>query len=59
MLFLDLITPRSLWILVGGELLAGVAAGLVFNALRLGEDEPTTATLDEQAGLAPQAEPGA
>jgi aquaporin Z len=59
MLVLDLITPRSLWVLLAGELLGGVAAALVFNALRLGEDKPTTATLDEQGGLAAQAEPSA
>jgi hypothetical protein len=29
----------------------------VFNALRLGEDKPTTATFADQAGLSPQAEP--
>jgi aquaporin Z len=59
MLSLDLITPRSLWLLLSGELIGGVAAAMVFNTLRLGEDKPTTATLADQGGLAPQAEPSA
>jgi aquaporin Z len=59
MLILELITPRSLVLLLSGELLGGVAAALIYNALHLGEgDKPTTATIEEQPGLAPQAEPG-
>jgi aquaporin Z len=41
------------------QLLAGAAAALVFNALDIGIDKPTTATRTEQAGLRGAAEPGA
>jgi aquaporin Z len=43
---LDLLTPRSMWVLVVGELLGGVLAAVVFNALDLGDDKPTTVTLE-------------
>jgi aquaporin Z len=55
---LDLLTPRSMWVLLIGELLGGVVAAVLFNALNLADDKPTTATPAAQ-GLAPQAEPGA
>jgi aquaporin Z len=37
-----LITARSVWVLVTGELLGAVAAALLFNALRLGGDREET-----------------
>lgn len=57
LVMLDLLTTRSLWVLLMGQLLGGVTAAVAFSALRLGDDKPTTATLAEQAELAPQAEP--
>ena len=39
------------------QLAAGVAAAAVFRMLDLGDDEPTTATVAELAGLEPQARP--
>jgi aquaporin Z len=39
------------------QVLAGAAAGAVFNAFNLGDDKPTTATPAQQAGLAAQAQP--
>ena len=49
----------DLWLYLLPELLGGAGAALVFNALDLGEDKPTTASPAEQAGLAPPAEPEA
>jgi aquaporin Z len=40
------------------QVLAGAAAGAVFNAFNLGDDKPTTATLEEQDRLVPPGEPG-
>jgi aquaporin Z len=59
LVLLDLLTPRSMWVLLIGELLGGVLAAVVFNVLDLADDKPTTATPLQQQGLAPQAEPGA
>ena len=39
------------------QVVAGAAAGAVFNALDLGDDKPTTATASEQARMVPQARP--
>jgi aquaporin Z len=59
LVLLDLLTPRSMWVLLIGELLGGVFAAVVFNALHLADDKPTTATPAEQRELAGQAEPEA
>jgi aquaporin Z len=58
LVLLDLLTPRSMWVLLIGELLGGVLAAVTFNLLSLGDDKPTTATFVEQVELTPQAEPG-
>jgi aquaporin Z len=58
LVLLDLLTVRSMWLLLIGELLGGVLAAVTFNLLNLADDKPTTATYREQAELAPQAEPG-
>jgi aquaporin Z len=47
----------SIWIFLVANLLGGAAAGLLFNALDLGNDKATTATAAEQAELRPAAEP--
>lgn len=57
LVLLDLLTVRSLWVVLMAQLLAGVSAAVLFNALRLGEDKPTTATPFEQTGLVPPGEP--
>jgi aquaporin Z len=54
---MHLSAPASLWVLLVGELLGGAAAGMVFLALDLGDDKPTTATPADQAQLRPAAEP--
>ena len=59
LVLLDLLTPRSMWVLLIGELLGGVLAAVVFSAMDLGDDKPTTATRAEQAELTPPAEPAA
>lgn len=51
------IAGTDIWMYLVAQLLAGVAAGLVFNLLDLGDDKPTTATPAEQASLTPQAQP--
>jgi aquaporin Z len=45
----------NIWIFLVADFLGGAAAGLLFNALNLGEDKPTTATTAEQADLRPAA----
>lgn len=55
---LGLSSIGNLWIFLVANLLAGAAAALLFNALDLGDDKPTSATAAEQAGLRPPAEPG-
>jgi aquaporin Z len=57
LVLLDLLTVRSLWVVVMGQLLGGVCAAVLFNSLSLGEDKPTTATPADQAEFSPQAEP--
>lgn len=52
---LGLVAPASLWAFLVAELVGGAAAALLFNALDLGRDKPTTATAAEQAGLRPAA----
>lgn len=58
LLVLGLAAPASLWIYLVAQLSAGVAAALLFNALDLGDDKPTTATPAEQAALEGAAETG-
>jgi aquaporin Z len=58
LVLLELLTPRSMWVLLIGELLGGVVAAVTFNLLSLSDDKPTTASYAEQAELTPQAEPG-
>lgn len=53
---LGLAGPGALAVYLPAQLLAGAAAALVFNALDLGDDKPTTATAAEQAGLKGAAE---
>jgi aquaporin Z len=45
----------NLWIFLVADFLGGLAAGLLFNALALGRDKSTTATLAEQDELKPAA----
>jgi aquaporin Z len=59
LVLLDLLTPRSMWVLLVGELLGGVLAAVVFNALDLGSDKSATTTVEEQVELTMQAEPEA
>jgi aquaporin Z len=54
---LGIAAPASLWMYLSAQLLAGAAAGLLFNALDLGDDKPTAATRAEQAELRSPAEP--
>jgi aquaporin Z len=49
---MGLSAPASIWIFLVADLLGGAAAALVFNALALADDKPTTATPSEQAQLA-------
>ncbi len=48
----------DLWIFLLANLAGGAAAALLFNALDLGDDKPTSATAADQEGLRPAAEPG-
>jgi aquaporin Z len=57
LVLLDLLTPRSMWVLLIGELLGGVLAAVTFNLLSLADDKPTTATQAEQEELTMAAEP--
>jgi aquaporin Z len=47
----------NLWIYLVANFAGGAAAALLFNALDLGDDKPTSATPAEQDALRPQAEP--
>jgi aquaporin Z len=51
------IAGTDIWMFLVAQLLAGALAGVLFNALDLGDDKPTTATPAEQASLTPQATP--
>jgi aquaporin Z len=46
------------WVYVAAPLVGGTVAGVLFRALDLGNDKPTTATPAEQAQLDPAAQPG-
>lgn len=56
---LGLSTVGNVWIYLVANFAGGVAAALLFNALELGTDKPTSATAAEQAGLRAPAEPAA
>ena len=55
--FMGISAAGNLWIYLVANLAGGAAAALVFNALDLGSDKPTAATLADQAGLRAPAEP--
>ena len=55
---LGLSAPGFIWVFVVANLLGGAAAGLLFNALDLGNDKATTATPADQARLKGAAETG-
>lgn len=55
---LGLAAPSGLWIYLLANFTGAVLAALVFNALDLGDDKPTTATPRDQAGLDPAAATG-
>jgi len=48
---LDLVPASSLWVYFVAQFAAGAVAAIVFKALDLGDDKPTTATPAEQAAL--------
>jgi aquaporin Z len=52
---MGLSAPANIWIFLVADFLGGAAAGLLFNALDLGQDKPTTATPAEQQQLQPAA----
>ena len=54
---LGLVAIGDLWIFLVANLAGGAAAALVFKALDLGADKPTTATPAAQAGLEPAGVP--
>lgn len=58
LVLMGLATPGALAIYLPAQAIGGVAAALVFNALDLGADKPTTATPAEQAALEGAAETG-
>lgn len=55
---LGLAAPGALWAYFAAQLVGGATAAVLFNALNLGLDKPTTATAAEQAGLRPAASTG-
>lgn len=48
---MGLAAPGAFWIYLVADLAGGAVAALLFRALDLGDDKPTTATPAEQAGL--------
>lgn len=48
---MGLVGAGSLWIYLLANLFGGAVAAVLFNALDLGNDKPTTATVGQQAGL--------
>lgn len=56
---LGLSAPAFLWVFLVANLLGGAAAGLLFNALDLGDDKATTATPEDQRRLQEAGQPGA
>lgn len=55
---LGITVPASLWMYLAAQLAAGALAAVVFNALDLGDDKPTTATPTDQTALEGAAETG-
>jgi aquaporin Z len=55
---MGLSAPSFIWVFLVGNFLGAAAAALLFNALDLGSDKPTTATPAEQAELATAASTG-
>lgn len=54
---MGLIGVQSIWIYLLANLFGGACAAVLFNALDLGNDKPTTATAAEQARLRQVGEP--
>jgi len=54
---MGLVGAGSIWIYLLANLFGGAVAAVLFNALNLGDDKPTTATPAEQAGLRAAAAP--
>lgn len=54
---LGLSPMTNLWIYLVANLAGAAAAALLFNALELGSDKPTSATPAQQSGLRPPGEP--
>lgn len=54
---MGIIGVQSIWIYLLANLFGGAVAALVFNALDLGDDKPTTATREEQSKLQPAGVP--
>lgn len=54
---MGVLAPAALWIYLAATFTGALAAAALFNALDLGDDKPTEATVQEQAGLRPAAEP--
>ncbi len=48
---MGLSAPSALWILLLADLAGGAVAALLYNALDLGDDKPTTATPEDQQRL--------
>lgn len=48
---LGLVPASSLWVYLVANLAGGAAAGVLFNALDMGDDKPTTATTTQQTRL--------
>lgn len=54
---MGLVDASSIWIYLVANLAGGAVAALIFRALDLGNDKPTTATYEQQAGLRQAAAP--
>ena len=55
---MGLTVPTKIWIFLLADFLGGGVAGLLFNALDLGNDKATTATASQQPELQPAASTG-
>lgn len=54
---MGLVGVQSIWIYLLANLFGGMVAGVLFNALDMGNDKATTATPAEQSGLQPAGAP--
>ncbi|HEY0673051.1 MAG TPA: aquaporin [Longimicrobiales bacterium] len=54
---MGIIGVQSIWIYLLANLFGGAVAALLFNALNLGDDKPTTATPEQQSKLQPAGVP--